>query len=244
MGLPTTEYPMRAVAYIRVSTDKQATDGVSLDMQTAKVAMYAELYGIELIDVIVDEGASAKTLQRDGLTRALSLLDSGEADGLIVYKLDRLTRSVRDLGELIDCYFGPKGSAALVSVEEQVDTSTATGRMILNVLMSVSQWERETIGERTSAALRHKARSREYTGGPHVPYGYRLAADGIHIEEHAGEQMVVTAIHEFRAAGLSLRKIGAKLLDYGFHPRKGAKFSPNTINRIAKGARIMEQAAA
>ena len=235
---------MRAVAYIRVSTDKQATDGASLGMQAAKVRMYAELYGIELVELIVDEGASAKSLDRDGLTRALSLLDSGKADGLIVYKLDRLTRSVRDLGELIDRYFGPKGSAALVSVEEQVDTSTATGRMILNVLMSVSQWERETIGERTSVALQHKAKRREYTGGPNVPYGYQLAADGIHIKEHAGEQKVVAAIREYRAAGLSLRKIGAKLLAHGFTPRKGVEFSPNTINRIAKSQRIIEQAAA
>lgn len=234
---------MRAVAYIRVSTDKQATDGVGLDVQAAKVRMYAELYGIELVDVIVDEGASAKTLQREGLTRALSLLDSGEADGLIVYKLDRLTRSVRDLGELIDCYFGPKGSAALVSVEEQVDTSTATGRMILNVLMSVSQWERETIGERTSAAMTHKARQGEYTGGP-VTYGYRVSADGVNLEEHAGEQAVIAAIREYRAAGLSLRKIGAKLLAYGFTPRKGTEFMPSTINRIAKSQRIIEQAAA
>ncbi len=235
---------MRAVAYVRVSTDKQATDGVSLDMQAAKVRMYAELYGIELVEVIVDEGASAKSLDRDGLSRALALLDSGEADGLIVYKLDRLTRSVRDLGELIDRYFGPKGSAALVSVEEQVDTSTATGRMILNVLMSVSQWERETIGERTSAALRHKAKQGEYTGGPNVPYGYRIAADGIRLEKHEGEQMVIQAIHEYRAAGLSLRKISAKLIEHGFTPRKGPKFSPNTINRIAKSQRIIEQVAA
>jgi len=236
---------MRAVAYIRVSTDKQAVDGVSLDMQAAKVRMYAELYGIELVELIVDEGASASTLDRDGLTRALALLDSGEADGLIVYKLDRLTRSVRDLGLLIDRYFGPKakGSASLVSVEEQVDTSTATGRMILNVLMSVSQWEREQIGERTSAAMRHKIRQGEYIGGP-VTYGYRVAADGVSLEEHAGEQKVIAAIHEYRAAGLSLRKISAKLLDHGFTPRKGTEFTPSTINRVAKSQRIFEQAAA
>lgn len=233
---------MNAVAYIRVSTDKQAEQGVSLDVQEAKIRMYAELYGIELVEVIVDDGASAKSLDRDGLTRALALLDAGMADGLVVCKLDRLTRSVRDLGDLIDRYFGPKGSASLVSVEEQVDTSTATGRMILNVLMSVSQWERETIGERTSAALTHKARQGEYTGGP-VPYGYRVAACGIRLEEHAGEQKVIAAIHEYRAAGLSLRKIGAKLLERGFTPRKGAEFMPSTINRVAKSARIIEAAA-
>lgn len=226
---------MRAVAYIRVSTDKQATDGVGLDVQAAKVRMYAELYGIELVEVIVDEGASAKTLQRDGLTRALSLLDSGEADGLIVYKLDRLTRSVRDLGELIDCYFGPKGSAALVSVEEQVDTSTATGRMILNVLMSVSQWERETIGERTSAAMQHKAARGEYIGGE-APYGYRVSADGVNLEEHAGEQKVIQAIHEYRAAGLSVRAIAAKLAEHGFQSRTGRNFSKSSVARVLKAA--------
>ncbi len=226
---------MRAVAYVRVSTDKQATDGVSLDMQAAKVRMYAELYGIELVEVIVDEGASAKSLDRDGLSRALSLLDSGEADGLIVYKLDRLTRSVRDLGDLLDRYFGPKASAALVVVEQQVDTSTATGRMLLNIITSVSQGERETIGERTSAAMQLKAAKGEYIGGQ-PPYGYRVAADGVHVEEHAGEQMVVAAVREYRAAGLSVRAIASKLAEHGFQSRTGRNFSKSSVARVLKAA--------
>src|SRR5579872_4363968 len=110
----------RTIAYLRVSTDKQADRGVSLDAQRAKVAAYAELYDLELVDVIVDAGASAKTLDRPGLQRALGMLRRREADALLVVKLDRLTRSVKHLGELVETVFAA-GKAALLSVSEQID---------------------------------------------------------------------------------------------------------------------------
>ena len=83
-----------------------------------------------------------------GLQRALALLKTGPVEALLVVKLDRLTRSVVDLGQLIETYFAP-GKAALMSVAEQIDTHSAAGRLVLNILASVSQWERETIAERT-----------------------------------------------------------------------------------------------
>jgi DNA invertase Pin-like site-specific DNA recombinase len=79
----------RTIAYVRVSTDKQTDRGVSLDAQRAKVRAYAELYELELVEVIVDAGASAKTLERPGLQRALAMLKRGHADALLVVKLDR-----------------------------------------------------------------------------------------------------------------------------------------------------------
>jgi DNA invertase Pin-like site-specific DNA recombinase len=82
----------------------------------------------------------------------------------LVVKLQRLTRSVRDLGHLVEKYFAP-GKAALLSVSEQIDTRSAGGRPVLNVLASVGQWEREAIGERTATAMQHKAAQSEYTGG-------------------------------------------------------------------------------
>src|ERR1700722_6247794 len=97
--------PTRTIAYLRVSTDKQADRGVSLDAQRAKVEAYASLYDLELVEVIVDAGASAKTLDRPGLSKALGMLKTGQADALLVVKLDRLTRSVRDLCELVERYF-------------------------------------------------------------------------------------------------------------------------------------------
>lgn len=88
----------RTIAYLRVSTDKQADRGASLDAQRVKAAAYAQLYDLELVDTIVDAGESAKSLERPGLKRALTMLKAGEAEALLVVKLDRLTRSVVDLG--------------------------------------------------------------------------------------------------------------------------------------------------
>src|SRR6266849_3042786 len=163
---PTT----KAVGYIRVSTDKQAEHGVSLDAQQAKFAAYAALYDLTLVEVIVDAGVSAKTLDRPGLQRALGMLRKGEAHALLVAKLDRLTRSVKDLGTLVENYFS-SDTITLLSVADNIDTRTAAGRLVLNVLASVSQWEREAIAERTTEALSHKRSKGEKLGGD-VPYGY------------------------------------------------------------------------
>jgi site-specific DNA recombinase len=130
---------------------------VSLDAQRAKLKAYAEIYELDLVEVVVDAGQSAKSLDRPGLQRALGMLKAGQAEPLLVVKLDRLTRSVVDLGTLVERYFAP-GKVALLSVGEQIDTRSAAGRLVLNVLASVSQWEREAIGERTATAMQYKAR--------------------------------------------------------------------------------------
>jgi DNA invertase Pin-like site-specific DNA recombinase len=149
---------------------------LSLDAQQAKLAAYATLYDLDLVAIEVDAGVSAKTLQRPALQQALRRLKASEAEALLVVKLDRLTRSVKDLGVLVETYF-LAGKWSLMSVSEQIDTRTAAGRMVLNILAAVSQWERETIGERTAEAMAYKRRWREYTGGA-PPYGWSLAADG------------------------------------------------------------------
>ncbi|SDY42835.1 Site-specific DNA recombinase [Allochromatium warmingii] len=218
----------RTIAYIRVSTDKQVEHGVSLEAQQAKLEAYAKLYDLEIVETITDAGVSAKTLERPGLQRALGLLRSGKADALLVVKLDRLTRSVADLGCLIDDYFTPNG-AALMSVSEQIDTRTAAGRLILNILGSVSQWERETISERTRDAMQHKKEQGEYTGG-HAPYGFQNQ-DG-ELKEDAVEQQVLQHARTLRAAGLSLRKIAIELGKRGFTTRKGKAFLPAQISRM------------
>src|SRR6267142_2448116 len=105
--------PTRTIAYLRVSTDKQADRGVSLDAQRAKLKAYAELYELDLVDVVVDAGQSAKSLDRPGLQRALGMLKAGEAEALLVVKLDRLTRSVVDLGRVVERYFAPSKAALL-----------------------------------------------------------------------------------------------------------------------------------
>ena len=221
----------RTVAYIRVSTDKQAEHGVSLEAQRAKVEAYASLYDLELVAVLVDAGVSAKSLNRPALTEALSMVSTGKADALLVVKLDRLTRSVKDLGTLVDRYFARENGPALMSVSEQIDTRSAAGRLVLNVLASVAQWEREATGERTSAAMAHKRSLGEYTGG-RLPYGWTLAADAVHLEANDAEQQIIRAARELREAGLSLRKIGTALESRGMLPRSGRGWHAETVKAV------------
>ena len=161
---------MAAVGYVRVSTEKQADVGISLEAQTEKIQAMAVVQGLELDEVIIDAGESAKSLSRPGMERLLQLVDSGAAETVIVAKLDRLTRSVKDLAELLE-HFNRRG-ASLVSVAESLDTGSASGRLVLNIMTAVSQWEREAIGERTRDALRHKKAKGErvgYLGGNREP---------------------------------------------------------------------------
>jgi DNA invertase Pin-like site-specific DNA recombinase len=220
---------VKAIGYLRVSTEQQASDGVSLQAQREKVEAFARLYDYELVAVVEDAGASAKTLDRPALQDALSRLENGEVSALIVAKLDRLTRSVADLATLIEGHFS---RFALVSVGEQIDTSTAAGRLVLNVLMSVAQWEREAISERTRAALQHKKAQGQRVGS--VPYGYCLNDDGATLEADAAEQEVIAAVRELDAAGLSLRGIGDRLQQQGYKARSGGAFHPQTVSNILK----------
>jgi DNA invertase Pin-like site-specific DNA recombinase len=218
----------RVVGYIRVSTEKQADHGVSLDAQREKLEAYAKLYDLELIDIIVDADASAKTLNRPRLQRALHMLTTRKADALLVTKLDRLTRSVKELGILIEKYFNRH---TLMSVSDQIDTSTAAGRLILNVLMSLAQWAREAIGERTKEALQHKKRNGEKLGGE-CPYGYTVVAGKL--VEDAAEQAMLTVIRRYRAEGLSLRAITTELTRQGYRTRKGTAFQITQIVRLLR----------
>ena len=198
----------RAIAYVRVSTDEQATSGVSLSAQESKLRAYCEALEITLVRVEIDAGISASTLNRPALQRALAALKRGEAEALLVVKLDRLTRSVRDLCSLVDDYFRTRSS--LISLGEAVDTRSAAGRMVLNLLASVSQWEREAIGERTASAMAHMRAQGRYTGGG-VPFGYRLAEDGETLVEHADEQAVIATARQLKAEGRTIRAIAAHL---------------------------------
>jgi DNA invertase Pin-like site-specific DNA recombinase len=235
----TSEKPSRLLGYCRVSTAEQAAGGVSLDDQRAKIAAYAQLYGLEIVDVIIDDGVSAKTLDRPGLRRALAMLDAGEADGLLVTKLDRLTRSVRDLGELLDTHFG-EGGCALLSVADQIDTRTAGGRLVLNVLTSVAQWEREAIAERTSSALCHIRDVEGFRLGG-VPIGYLRASVKAEQKRRAlvpnpAELPTVDRIVELDREGLSLRAIADRLTTEGHATKRGGRWQAQTIANVLRRA--------
>jgi len=215
----------KAIGYIRVSTQEQATHGVSLEAQSEKIRAYASLYDIELLDIVVDAGVSAKSLNRDGLQSALQMLDSGKADALIIYKLDRLTRSVTDWNTLIADYFTDK---ALLSVTDQIDTRTAAGRLCLNVLMSVAQWEREAIGERTSTALQYKIANGDHVGSP--AYGFKMVDKKL--EQVSIEHEAIALIQQLKADGLKLQAIADHLNESGIATKRGGLWYPTTVKNV------------
>jgi DNA invertase Pin-like site-specific DNA recombinase len=213
---------MKAVGYARVSTEEQASAGVSLAAQVEKIRAYASLYDIKLVEVIEDAGQSAKNLHRPGIQKALEMIRTGQAQGLVIAKLDRLTRNVIDLNTLLSDYFSEKGNvqASLFSVADQVDTRSAGGRLVLNVLMSVAQWEREAIGERTKTAMQYKKSQGVKLGRPE-----KQITDPQEIK-------TVNYIHELRAQGLTYRAIAAKLDAEGYKTFRGGKWGAQTVKNL------------
>lgn len=220
-----TQMTIPAIGYVRVSTEEQAKEGISIDAQSEKLRQYADLHDINLVDIIVDAGASAKSLKRPGLDNALAMLQSGEADALLIYKLDRLTRSVVDLGRLIDEYFK---RYELLSVMDDLNTSSANGRLVLNVLTSIAQWERETICERTADSLQYmKEQRRVYN---HLPLGYR--DNGGMLQPIDDEQITVAEIFDMKSKGMSMHKIANSLNERGIVGKRGGAFYASTIRAI------------
>jgi site-specific DNA recombinase len=224
---------LNVVGYKRVSTEEQSAGGFSLDVQDAKIRQYCELYDLHLIRVISDPGFSGKTLDRPGIGQVLEALRQrkGGADGVVIAKLDRLTRSLKDWADLIDEFFSEKAGKRLFSVGDSIDTRTAGGRLVLNVLMTVAQWEREIIAERTSEALQAKIARGERCGK--IRFGYDLADDGKMLVPNAGEQETIRILTEWRAQGKTYRDLVKMVEDLGIETKEGNRiWLPATIRRI------------
>lgn len=216
-----------AIGYIRVSTEGQAVDGVSLDAQRAKIAAWCDLTDYELVAVHVDAGLSGKSADnRPGLQAALA--DCRKGSALVVYSLSRLARSTRDTLEISERL--AKTGADLVSLSEKIDTTTAAGKMVFRMLAVLAEFERDQISERTTTAMQFKKTKGERVGA--VPYGFNLDGDGINLIENADEQSVIRQASELYESGLSLRKIAAELDQRGFSARNGQPFQATQIKRM------------
>lgn len=221
---------MKTIGYVRVSTDKQAEHGISLEAQESKIRAMAIVRGGALEEVIVDGGESAKDLNRPGVKRLLALVDTGKIDAVIVAKLDRLTRSVKDLCGLLELF--EKRKVALISVAESLDTGSAAGRLVITIMGAVSQWEREAIGERTRDALRHKRKQGRRVGN--IAFGSRLAGDGEHLEPEPVEQAALAEIRRLRRQGATLRGIAAALNNRAHRTRRGTPWRLESVARVVR----------
>jgi site-specific DNA recombinase len=206
----------KVVGYVRVSTEDQGEFGSSPEAQESRVRSYCEAAHLDLAYVVnVDE--SAKNLDRPGLKTVLASLDAGAAQGVVVAKIDRLTRDVGDLEALLRKYFGPGAGCRLYSVAEVVDTATAKGRFLLRLHVALAQLERETTVERTQEVLDYKRAKGDRTGS--VPYGFDLDPTGptnkagrpVRLIENPVEQAMIVRIRLWHDAGHSSRAIARSL---------------------------------
>lgn len=213
----------KTVGYVRVSTEEQAREGVSLAAQEERLRAFAVATGRVLSEVIVDDGASAKDLRRDGAQRILTGVREDQIGVVIVLKLDRLTRSIGDLADVLKLF--AKHDTALISVSETFDTSTAVGRMMLHLLGVFAQWERETIGERTAFALSHKRRNGQAYS--RTPFGYDRKGDTL--IPNPAQQRALAMVKRMAAEGATLQQIANELTAKGIAPARGRHWYTSSI---------------
>ncbi len=204
------------IGYCRVSTGEQALSGLGLADQRMRIRDMARAREWRITRIVEDEGQSAGTLERPGLTVALEALIAGKADGLVVAKLDRLSRSTVDLGLLLEWF--ADHDKAFVSLDLGVDTTTAGGQLVVNVLGAVAQWERATIAERTRAALAQLKAQGKPVGRPSVADDPELAARIKRMRED--DEM-------------TLRQIADQLTAEGIPTARGAaKWAPSAVQTV------------
>lgn len=215
------------VGYIRVSTREQAESKLSLIHQEQKIRALAEAHDHTIVRIFNDAAESAKDLNRPAVQELLRDVEAGKIGHVIIYKLDRLIRNVENLGFLLRVF--EKKGVTLSSVQESLDTSTASGRMVVNLLGMIAQWERETIAERTQVALDVKRGRGEKLGGI-VPYGNRVKSGKL--IPHDPEQRVLRGIIKARKEGRGYQDIAEALNEQKVRPRKAARWYASTIRAI------------
>lgn len=223
---------MKAVGYVRVSTQEQAREGVSLEAQKDKIKKYADLHNLELVEVVIDEGRSGKDLNREGIQKIISVCREGKVDHLVVYKMDRLTRRTLDLLTLFEEVF-KANKIQFHSISEKVDTSTAQGKFFLTITGAMAQMERDLISERTREALQYKISKGELVGSP--PLGFEAVEK--ELKKNDNELKVVRKVFKLRNGyrgknRLSLRGIARRLNEAGLRTKKDKQFSHKTVSYV------------
>ena len=221
---------MKAIGYVRVSTEEQARLGVSLEAQKARITAWAKANEAELLAIHADEGVSGYRLSnRPGLLAALDQA-CREKCALAVYSLSRMARNTREALEVADRL--DRCGADLVSLSEKIDTTSAAGKMIFRLLAVLNEFERDLISERTRNAMQY-ARSQNRCVG-HIPYGYNKE-DELLVENET-EQQTIRLMIQVRESGLSFRKIGDLLEKRGIKSKKGGNWHPKVIRNILRSA--------
>jgi len=219
----------KAVGYVRVSTVLQADLGISLEAQRNKVGAQASLKDLELVETITDD-SSGKSMKRPGLQKVLAMVRAGTVNACIVTKLDRLTRRLSDLLWLLETF--KAHGVTLISINESLDTESPVGKLMINLIGSINEFERENTSVRVAESLAYKASLGGCVG--QVPYGFAKSGKG---KDSAliidpVQQINLARMKALRASGTSYREIGRILGADGIRTSAGKPFDPAFVCRI------------
>ena len=203
---------MRVLLYCRVSTEEQAISGLGLEAQRQALVTECERRGWTIVRVITDAGYSAKDLRRPGVQEAIRALKAGEADALVINRVDRISRSLVDFSAILD--LARKSGWALVALD-CIDMTSPSGELQANVLAVVAQYDRRLISQRTKDALAVKRAQGIRLGRPPV-----LSDD------------VRDRIRRMREGGSSLARIASELTDDGTPTAHGGRWHASTVSKI------------
>ena len=221
---------MKAIGYIRVSTEEQAKNGISLDMQRAKIEAYAALEDMDLVETVADEGLSGCSIKgRPGIQKVLEMVKAKQINAVIVYKLDRLARNTIEalqVAKLMD-----RHGVALHSITEKLDTKSAMGRFFFTLMASIAEMERGIIGERICAAMSRKREKGEACNN-NPPYGSHRVGD--RLEPHPLEQRAIMRILELRVQKYTIHGMIQQLSMEGLFNRKGKPFGKTQVHNIVR----------
>jgi site-specific DNA recombinase len=219
---------MKCAIYIRVSTTEQFEEGFSIASQKERLKAFCSSQGWEVKEVYVEEGVSAKDLKRPAMKRMLNDIKRNKFDIVLVYRLDRLTRSVLDLHELLKTF--DKYNVSFKSATEVYDTSSAMGRLFITLVAALAQWERENLSERVKLNMLQMIDEGKRPGGKNL-YGYRFTGT-LEAEIVEEEAAIVRKVYNWYIEGYGYRTIASRLDAAGIKPRQSSKWDYTSIREM------------
>ena len=196
--------PLAAI-YIRVSTQDQAQHGFSLDAQEESLINYAKALGYEILKVYKDEGKSAKNLNRPEMQNLLKDAEAKKFQAIFIYKLDRFSRSLKDLILTIDRL--KEWGVDFISLQDKIETASASGKLMFQIIGAFAEFERNIIGDRTTFGMERKAKEGGFI--TKAPFGYKLINKQLLVDEEQSSQ-VKKIFEEFLTTSISLTQLAKK----------------------------------
>lgn len=222
---------LNVALYVRVSTQEQANEGYSIGEQIERLKKYSEAMNWEIHKIYTDPGYSGGDTNRPGLKEMIRDVEDNKVDKVVVYKLDRLSRSQLDTLYLIEKVF-LANNTDFVSMSENFDTSTPFGRAMIGILAVFAQLEREQIKERMGMGKEARAKQGKWNGGTEpIGYDYKPADDMLYINEY--EQMQIKELRELFLSGVPLRSIETQFRNKGYKHKHGL-WDPKAMRRVLR----------